>query len=134
VGNHSFYAQLSSCQASGCHENTTSFDVIGGQSLTISRLQDLRVALNNADLLTRSEAAPYERLTADELLDQDFAHDEARPKNAVPADQAGALYNYLLIARGSAGGIHNPLYVRQLIWDSIEAVTGAAPTYPRPGN
>ena len=134
VGNHSFYAQLSSCQTSGCHESTTSFDVIGGQSLTISRLQDLRVALNNADLLTRSAAAPYERLTTEQLAAQDFARDEAKPKNAVPADQAGALYNYLLIARGSAGGIHNPLYVRQLIWDSLEATTSAPPPYPRPGN
>ncbi len=134
VGNHSFYAQLSSCQVAGCHQNTTSFDVIGGQSLTISRLQDLRVALNNAELLTRSETAPYVALTAEQLADQDFAHDEPRPKNGVPPDQAGALYNYLLMARGSAGGIHNPLYVRQLIWDSLEAVTGSAPTYPRPGN
>jgi hypothetical protein len=43
------------------------------------------------------------------------------------ADQAGALYNYLILARGSAGGVHNPIYVRQLVYDSVLAVTGSAP-------
>ena len=43
------------------------------------------------------------------------------------ADYAGALYNYLLIVRGSGMGVHNPVYVRQLIYDSIVAVTGAPP-------
>ena len=42
-------------------------------------------------------------------------------------DQAGAVYNYLILARGSAGGVHNPLYVRELIFDSVKAITGAAP-------
>ncbi|HMJ13771.1 MAG TPA: hypothetical protein VK524_20280 [Polyangiaceae bacterium] len=136
IGNHSFYAQLSSCKSAGCHENTNTFDVIGGQSLTISRIQELRVALNDAGLLTRAEAAPYATLTADELIDQDFTLDEPRPQPADPPvspDKAGAVYNYLIIARGSAGGIHNPLYTRQLIWDSLQAIEGAAPSYPRPG-
>jgi hypothetical protein len=39
----------------------------------------------------------------------------------------GALYNYLLLARGSGGGAHNPIYVRQLIYDSVLELTGSAP-------
>jgi hypothetical protein len=37
------------------------------------------------------------------------------------------VYNYLLIARGGAGGIHNPLYVRQLIFDSYFEVVSSPP-------
>jgi hypothetical protein len=39
----------------------------------------------------------------------------------------GALYNYLLLARGSGGGVHNPLYVRQLIFDSVLELTNNPP-------
>ena len=45
----------------------------------------------------------------------------------VSADIAGALYNYLILARGAAGGVHNPVYVRELIYDSVFALTGKAP-------
>jgi len=32
-----------------------------------------------------------------------------------------------LLARGAGGGAHNPVYVRELIYDSFKAVTGSAP-------
>jgi hypothetical protein len=32
-----------------------------------------------------------------------------------------------LLARGAGGGVHNPVYMRELIYDSVFAVTGAAP-------
>jgi hypothetical protein len=44
------------------------------------------------------------------------------------ADTAGALYNYLLLARGSANGVHNPVYTRELIYDSYKSLVGTAPT------
>jgi hypothetical protein len=132
IGNHSFYAQLSSCTP--CHANATDFDVGGGQSAMMGGIQELRVALNDKGWLTRSEASPYLPLQPDELGDQDFHLDESRPDDAgapatpaLTAVQAGALYNYFLLARGSAGGIHNPIYTRQLIFDSVKAITGNAP-------
>jgi hypothetical protein len=127
IGNHSFYPQLSTCQQAGCHVTATSFDVIGGQSAMKAGIQELRVALNNAGWLTRGESAPYAALTAGELGDQQFFEDHVRPTNGLTADQAGAVYNYLLLARGAGGGVHNPVYVRELIYDSVFAVTGAAP-------
>lgn len=129
IGNHSFYAQLSACQHQGCHVNAKSFDVIGGQSAMRANLQELRVVLNTAGFLTRSAAAPYLALTPAELLDPAFNLDQALPgaKN-VPAATAGALYNYILLARGSADGVHNPVYTRELIFDSYKALTGLAPT------
>ena len=33
----------------------------------------------------------------------------------------------LLLARGSANGVHNPLYTRELLFDSYKAITGSAP-------
>jgi hypothetical protein len=42
-------------------------------------------------------------------------------------DQAGALYNYFIVSRGSAFGVHNPMYSKQLIWDSYEALYNALP-------
>jgi cytochrome c551/c552 len=128
IGNHSFYAQLSACQHQGCHVNAKSFDVIGGQSAVRANLQELRVVLNTAGYLTRSVAAPYVPLSATDLLDLTFSLDQVLPgaKN-VPADIAGALYNYLLLARGSADGVHNPVYTRELIFDSYKAIVGVAP-------
>jgi hypothetical protein len=133
IGDHSFYPQLSACQTAGCHVTATNFNVIGGQSAMRAGIQELRVALNNVALnnggwLTRSAAAPYNPLTTAELADQQFAQDKVRPgATGLTADQAGALYNYLLLARGSAGGVHNPLYVRQLIYDSVFALTSNPP-------
>jgi hypothetical protein len=67
---------------------------------------------------------------------------------AATADVLGALYNYLLVARGGGGvwhdlpgtggnpqivGVHNPKYVRQLLIDSILALSPTATvTVPRP--
>jgi hypothetical protein len=46
----------------------------------------------------------------------------------VDGPTAGILYNYLLIARGKDMGAHNPRYTKQLLFDAIEKLTGAAPT------
>ena len=130
IGNHSFYAQLSSCQKAGCHVGTTSFDVIGGMSAMRTNIQDLRVALNDAGYLTRSAAAPYLPLTPNDLKDVNLSLDKTRPdaaNTALSADVAGAVYNYLLLARGAANGIHNPLYTRQLVFDSYKAIKNAPP-------
>ncbi|MEO7036156.1 MAG: hypothetical protein ABI548_19610 [Polyangiaceae bacterium] len=128
IGNHSFYAQLSACQHQGCHVNTKSFDVIGGQSAMKANLQELRVALNTAGYLTRSAAAPYAALSATDLQDLTFSLDQVLPgATGLSASIAGALYNYLVLARGSAYGVHNPLYTRELIYDSYKAIAGTAP-------
>lgn len=127
IGNHSFYPQLAACKTTGCHTSATNFNVGGGQSTVTNLLQELRVELNNKNMLTRIEAAPYGPLTTAELADTDFNLDDARPINGLSADNAGALYNYILVARGGAKGVHNPIYVKQLLWDAIFAVKGSAP-------
>ncbi|HMR74988.1 MAG TPA: hypothetical protein PKD61_07750 [Polyangiaceae bacterium] len=125
IGDHSFYAKISTCNTSGCHTGATSFDINGAESTMKINIRELRTALNTAGYITRDESSPYGPISASDLAGDDFAHDHVRPgTNGLTADQAGALYNYLLIARGGANGIHNPKYVRQLIFDSVKAITG----------
>lgn len=135
IGDHSFYPQLSAC--TNCHQTATSFDVAGGQTEVAAALQELRVALNDHEWLTQSQEAPYEPLTDEQLDDQEFDLDKVNPGGSesldLPIDIAGALYNYLVLARGSALGVHNPIYTKQLIFDSYVAVTGEEPeTLTRP--
>jgi hypothetical protein len=96
-------------------------------------MNELRVLLNNAGVLTRSSAAPYLPIQASDLTDpaSDLTLDLTRPNGALDggnvaltADQAGALYNYLLLARGGGKGVHNTKYTQQLIYDSIIAMGG----------
>ena len=49
------------------------------------------------------------------------------PGTTITDLQAGALYNYLLVARGSGWGVHNPTYTKQLLCDSILQLKGSAP-------
>jgi len=128
IGNHSFAPVVSTCTTAGCHTQAKNFDVGGGKTAMTAGIQELRVALNNNGWLTRSAAAPYAPLSATDLTDRQFSLDLTMPGvTGLTADQAGAVYNYLLLARGSAGGVHNPLYVRELIFDSVKAITGSAP-------
>ncbi len=124
VGNHSFYPQLSACGKQGCHSNPDSFDINGQQTAMMDNIQELRVELNTEGFLTRGSGP----LTSTDLADREFAVDKVASQSGIAADVAGAVYNYLLLARGSGGGVHNPVYTRQLVYDSYFALTGSAPT------
>jgi hypothetical protein len=123
---HSFYPQISACKS--CHAGATTFDIAGGQSEIVASLSELQSVLNAAGYLTRG-AAGNPALSPAELADKQFALDKTRVgATGLTADRAGAVYNYLLVARGGAKGVHYPKYVRQLIFDSIFAIT--TPTQP----
>ena len=132
--NHSFYAQLQACvrRATSGPPRSTSTPVEGQIKLASVELQKL---LNDAGYLTRGTAAPYPALKPNELTDAHFELDKTRPGGGpdggtshLTADQAGALYNYIIVARGGALGVHNPKYVKQLIFDSYFAIKGLPPT------
>lgn len=121
---HSMRPRIETCQAAGCHVGQTTFDVAGGEGQIRGALQELRVFLNDAGLLTRSAAAPYLALQPAELADANFALDLTLPGATLDADHAGALYDYLLVARGSASGVHNPNYTKELLFDAIGIYKG----------
>jgi len=142
IGDHSFYPQTSTCTK--CHgSNVPNFDVGGGQSAVKGMLRSLRTKLNSMLLITRDGINP---LTSDQLKDDDFALDETLPQKAadvlpppavtprppVLGPTAGALYNYIVMARGSAFGVHNPKYTKQVLYDSIETVGGDLTNLVRP--
>jgi len=127
VPDHSFAPQLAVC--GNCHSPApTSFNVANFQYGVATNLHELQADLNSAGYLTRSEAPPYEPLSSTELADGQFQLDEPLPSStAIGGAEAGALYDYLLVARGAALGVHNPVYVQELLYDAIVAVTGSAP-------
>jgi hypothetical protein len=130
--NHSFRAQLSACQQ--CHAGTKTFNVAGGQTIGKLALFELQAALNAKGYLTRSAAPPYLTLQASELADGSFELDQTMPGVTLTAAQAGALYDYLVVARDGTKGLHNPMYAQQLLYDAYFAVTLTASKVivPRP--
>jgi hypothetical protein len=126
IPDHSFAPRLAACQ--GCHAGATSFDISSGQTAIKTAMLQFEAALNTAGYLTRSVAATYLTLQPTELGDGNFDLDQPRPGGpSLTANQAGALYNYILIARGGASGVHNPTYTKQLIVDSYTSLTGNVP-------
>jgi len=128
VGNHSFYPQLETCTAS-CHQTAKNFNVGGAQDRVKTMLQRLRVALNTLNLLTRDGTNP---LTGADLTDTNWNLDKALPKTGVDGPTAGALYDYFLVARASAYGVHNPYYVQEIAYDAIQATGGDLSGLNRP--
>ena len=124
IGDHAFYPKLTACSNGGCHQTATSFDDLERHAKIKDNMRDLRTVLNDRGWLTRSTASPYTALTSGQLADDKFRDDLVLPgATGLTAEEAGALYNYLILARGGAFGVHNPIYSRQLIYDSYKAVS-----------
>ena len=133
VPDHSMKPNLAFCKT--CHSGTLqTFDVQGGQSVVKNALFELQGLLNEKGMLTRATSAPYAPLGPDDLTDAQFNLDAVRPNSGdaganivADAPTAGALYNYLIIARSKDFGVHNPTYAKQLLWDSISQIKKSKP-------
>jgi hypothetical protein len=128
VPDHSFNPNLQACQ--GCHTGTTTFNINGFESQVQSALTQIETWLNAEGILTRASAAPYVPLTTAELGDGNWSTDQPVPGSTIDGgllsqNQAGALYDYILVARGGAYGVHNPVYIAQILFDSYNALAGA---------
>jgi hypothetical protein len=144
VPDHSFNANVAAClpchatAATGC-AGSACFNINGFQSQIQSALTQIETSLNAAGLLTRASSPPYLPLTAAQLGDGNWSQDSPLPGGTIDGglltqNQAGALYDYLMVSRGGAYGVHNPKYIAQLLFDSYYALTGlplsAFPTRP----
>ena len=134
VPDHTMKPALTLCKT--CHgQSMTTYDPTGGRNNLIAGLRELRTLLNDRNLLTRATVAPYAGLNEEEVADTQFHLDKVRQNSGpagahqtLSADEAGAVYNYLIIARSKDLGAHNPVYTRQLLWDSISLLKlGVAP-------
>jgi len=111
VPDHSFNPNLSACLS--CHATATTFDVNGFESDVKAALTQIETWFNAQGLLTRATATPYIPLTPTQLGDGNWAEDMPVPGSGTDGglltqNQAGALYDYILVARGGAYGVHNP--------------------------
>jgi hypothetical protein len=127
VPDHSFNPSLTACLS--CHSTATTFDINGFQSQINAALTEIETTLNTNGLLTRSTSAPYVPLTTAQLGDGNWSQDLPVPGGMIAGvlmtqDQAGALYNYIVVARGGASGVHNTKYIAQLLYDSYYSLTG----------
>jgi hypothetical protein len=138
VPDHSFNPNLSACLS--CHATATTFDVNGFESDVKAALTQIETWFNAQGLLTRATATPYIPLTPTQLGDGNWAEDMPVPGSGTDGglltqNQAGALYDYILVARGGAYGVHNPKYIGQILYDSYNALTTAPltafPTRPQ---
>lgn len=123
---HTMKPQVTYCKTCHATFQGNNFDVNGGRALTTKGLSELQSELNTKGFIYRSATTG---LTPDELADNQFQLDSPRTNAAVDAKTAGAVYNYLLLARGRDLGVHNPIYSRQLLWDSIRQIKGANPSF-----
>jgi hypothetical protein len=135
VPDHTMKPKLDYCKTCHTQYTGTSFDIQGGVTIVRNGLSELQAALNDRALLTRSPSAPFQPLSAEALADRQFHLDNPRPRSGegganqvLNAAEAGALYNYLIVARGKDLGVHNPTYAKQLLWDSIVQIKGGTPT------
>jgi hypothetical protein len=143
IPDHTMTPRLATCTKT-CHVGETSFDHLGGQTRVKALLTELETLLDGCSnpgtpatctamtgpgLLTRTSAPPAgvfpSGLQAFERGDGNFKLDVARTYSTpvkLNTDAAGALYNYFVIARGAAFGVHNPTYVKEILFDSILAM------------
>jgi hypothetical protein len=127
VPDHSFNPQIAACR--NCHAGATTFDINGFESQIKSALTEIETWFNAQGFLTRQATPPYTALSASELGDGNWSEDQPVPNATLEGglltqDQAGALYDYILVARGGAYGVHNTKYIAQLLYDSYFTLTG----------
>src|SRR4029079_17195423 len=131
---HSFFPQIDTCSGTGCHAAASlASELNSSRGVFNAAMQDLQRVLHNKGFLTRqTTSGPAPSLSNGELADKQFPLDKSRnPGGTLTARETRGLYNYFLIARGGALGAHNPLYTKQLIFDSYVAVrTGGDPATP----
>ena len=101
---------VAGCQTEGCHSSVEDMDFSydGVQSDVQDLLDDLKADLISANLLV--------------LYDGEYYPVEA----TVSADEAKAVYNYLLMEEEGSLGLHNPDYVIDVLNASIAAVGAGA--------
>jgi hypothetical protein len=152
---HSMQPKLWSVCTTSCHSGTpvpTIEGLVSADPYNVIRgMTELEGYLNALGLLTRSNGAPYLPLCTATVTagctgtvgDGNFAlsgiGDLSSPeltqtsslgasgaKVVLTENQAGALYNYLIIGRAGGSGAHNGSYAADLLYDSIITGLGEA--------
>jgi hypothetical protein len=113
VGGHTWamkaddgYENLAGCVA--CHSDATSFDVNGAQTAVAALIEELHGLL--------AEHGLYSEETFEE-----GGHPVTGMRSA---NEAGAVFNYILFAEDRSNGVHNTKYSKAVLTNTIEMVRG----------
>lgn len=123
-GEHSFRLQriegsdttyfVDNCKGSGCHDGSSAADITGFYDFELidsirSKTGQLETVLKDADILDDTDP---DGLTL-------------RADTTIKPEEARILYNYLMVRHDGTEGVHNPLFVSEILdssltrWDSI---------------
>ncbi len=111
VGGHTWvmeaedgYQNMAGCVE--CHAGATSFDINGLQTKVEGLLEEL-----------------HGLLAEHGLYSEEGLHDGGHPVTGMrSANEAGAVFNYILFEEGRSVGVHNPLYIEACLTNTIEMV------------
>lgn len=104
---------VENCNVAGCHNTTPvtdfyNYSIIDSITTLASNLKD--------SLLAR-----------DYLVDSGSTYKYFTPSTTIPATAAKILYNYLLYEMDGSRGVHNPVYMRELLTASINRLDSLPP-------
>ncbi|MCF8380384.1 MAG: hypothetical protein K9H49_12445 [Bacteroidales bacterium] len=104
TGGHTWNPSISACTP--CHSSATDFNVGGGQAEIAALLEELRDAL-----------------IANGVVEFVVADDAYEPVvGTFPMEHAQAFFNWIGLEEDRSLGAHNPVYVKALLTNSIEAL------------
>ncbi|MFZ5979985.1 MAG: PKD domain-containing protein, partial [Candidatus Zixiibacteriota bacterium] len=105
---------VDNCEGAGCHDGTTAPEVTS--FYTFDKIDSIRYKTDSLETLLKS---------ANILDNSDPDGLKLRTDTTIKAEEARILYNYLLLRHDGTEGVHNPLFVSNLLdstlirWDSI---------------
>lgn len=125
VGGHSFKMEgelegseiqnVSACASTNCHPGATKFDIDG----KVTEIKDLIAQLRQ--LLIDKGLLDVSRNTDGNVLSEYIMLPGNKPKK-FSAVEAGAVLNYLILAKDRSNGIHNYKYTKALLVNTINAL------------
>jgi hypothetical protein len=98
--NHTWEPSVDACKT--CHAGATSFDVDGKQTEIDGLIAQLKTLLTTSGLLAAN---------GNPVL------------GTYPIDDAGALYNYLIIVEDKSHGVHNYAYIKAILQEGISLMS-----------
>ncbi len=119
-GDHTFAPSTAGCQ--DCHAELDTLDRNGVQTEIKALLDELEGLLLDAGLLELSvdEEGEWVELTPT-LGITGYEHTGVHPNPGIYSEeQAGAAWNYMIVAEDNSLGVHNPSWVKAILVKSIE--------------
>jgi len=110
------FENVASCAQSNCHPGATKFDIEGKMTEIKNLIAELRQKLIDRGLLDVSRNTDGKHVLSEYIL---LPGNKAKKFSSL---EAGAVLNYLIIARDRSNGIHNYKYTKALLVNTLNAL------------